>query len=74
MKLPKHIRYWDDERGIGNGILVTLTGRCFEPYDVGGDGCPRHVQGFETVTEARAGSSIKATFPCLCSLCVGLAR
>ncbi|MDR1946397.1 MAG: hypothetical protein LBQ51_04440 [Desulfovibrio sp.] len=23
-KLPNHVRYWDDERATGNGIIVTL--------------------------------------------------
>lgn len=46
---PHHplVESWDDERGIGNGIIVTLQpGRFF--YDDCG------VMGFDTVREAKA--------------------
>ena len=46
---PGHplVEHWDDERAIGNGIIVTLRpGHFF--YDDGG------VMGFDTVTEARS--------------------
>lgn len=50
-KLP-HVAHVDDERGLGNSIIITLHDAwCFteEP------GCG--VRGFDTVAEARAGSS-----------------
>ena len=45
---PKHplVEHWDDERGIGNGIIVTLCPGHFFYDDCG-------VMGFDTVREAR---------------------
>lgn len=45
---PDHplVEHWDDERGIGNGIIVTLVPGYFF-YD------DRGVMGFDTVREAR---------------------
>lgn len=41
------VEYWDDEREIGNGIIVTLIPGVFFYDDCG-------VMGFDTVREARA--------------------
>lgn len=41
------VEYWDDERDIGNGIIVTLIPGVFFYDDCG-------VMGFDTVREARA--------------------
>lgn len=45
---PNHplVEHWDDERGIGNGIIVTLLPGHFFYDDCGG-------MGFDTVREAR---------------------
>lgn len=45
---PDHplVEHWDDERGIGNGIIVTLLPGHFFYDDCG-------VMGFNTVREAR---------------------
>lgn len=46
---PGHtlVEHWDDERAIGNGIIVTLRPGHFFYDDCG-------VQGFDTEREARA--------------------
>ena len=41
------VEHWDDERGIGNGIVVTLKPGAFFYDDCG-------VMGFDTPKEARA--------------------
>ena len=57
-KLPEHIEHWDDERGMGNGIIVTLhLGWSFEWTHEG-------VRGFDTVTEAREGTRKKRLYRC----------
>ena len=45
---PNHplVEYWDDERDIGNGIIVTLIPGVFFYDDCG-------VMGFDTAKEAR---------------------
>lgn len=54
------VEHWDDERAIGNGIIVTLRPGHFFYDDCG-------VMGFDTVTQARnavreaAGRTRKAT-------------
>ncbi len=54
------IEHWDDERELGNGILVTLRYLwSFEPQEHAG------VRGFDTPTEARAARA----YPCRCALC-----
>jgi hypothetical protein len=62
--LPKHIQFWDDERGIGNGIIVTLQwGFSFYAGEHLG------VAGFDSLTEARAKTRRKDVFPCECDRC-----
>jgi hypothetical protein len=43
----KVIEFWDDERELGNGIIVTLQPGLFFYDDCG-------VMGFDTVKEAKA--------------------
>jgi len=58
LRLPKHIECWDDERDIGNGIIVTLhLGWSFEQSHEG-------VRGFDTVTEAREETRKKWLYRC----------
>lgn len=65
MNLPKHVEEWSDERGIGNGIIVTLHyGYSFCSVDHAG------VRGFDTVAEARKAITLKNLYPCRCQECV----
>jgi len=61
-KRHKKIQFWDDERSIGNGIIVTLAwGWSFEPmYHEG-------VKGFDTVKSAML--EIKSSYICRCDVC-----
>jgi hypothetical protein len=55
------IKYWDDERDIDNGLIVTLKpGWRFE--SVG-----EHVRGFDTKREAM--EEVRAAKPCTCNQC-----
>ena len=57
------IEYWDDERDIGNGIIVTLHyGWSFEYNSHEG------VVGFDTVKEAEHAVR-KQTYQCNCKEC-----
>ncbi len=59
------IEHWDDERELGNGVIVTLRyGYSFEPNEHQG------VRGFDTVTEARRESALFNIHQCKCELCV----
>jgi len=63
MKLPQHIMHWDDERGDGHSLIVTLAhGFCF-----GDEG--DHVRGFDTIQEARFETAKKRLSPCHCDEC-----
>lgn len=62
MRHPK-VQHWDDERGIGNSLIVTLKKGW--RFDERGE----HVRGFDTVREAILG--VKAAQPCDCDLCQG---
>ena len=64
VKLPKHIEAWDDEREVGNGVIVTLT-RGWSFYSTEHLG----VCGFDTVTEAREGTRKKNLYRCKCAFC-----
>jgi hypothetical protein len=58
------IEYWDDERDIGNGIIVTLNyGWSFEPNE------HEAVRGFDFIKDADM--AVKTSFPCDCSECRG---
>ena len=64
MGMNKAIEHWDDERRIGNGIIVTLHyGWSFEPTHEG-------VRGFDTVREAREATRLKALYRCRCQQCI----
>lgn len=61
IKRHKRIEHWDDERNIGNSLIVTLkTGWRFEQAG-------EHVRGFDTVKEAMA--DVRQALPCACSGC-----
>lgn len=67
--MNKAIEHWDDERSQGNGIIVMLRhGWSFE-------GCQHEgVRGFDTITEARDATRIKALYRCDCAECNANAR
>lgn len=58
----KKVEHWDDERSIGNSLIVTLKKgwRFFE------DG--EHVRGFDTKRDAMA--DVRAAIKCQCEECV----
>jgi hypothetical protein len=57
----KKIEFWDDERNIGNSLIVTLTkGWRFEERG-------EHVRGFDTKREAMA--EVRAAKRCDCEQC-----
>jgi hypothetical protein len=64
-KLAALVQNWDDERGLGNSLIVTLKpGMAFEPSAT--DGC--HVWGFDNVKDAIKG--LRQAEPCSCtSIC-----
>ncbi len=55
IKALPHVMYVDDERRVGNAIIVTLE----EGYCFANDPCCG-VQGFDTVADARKGVSKNA--------------
>lgn len=58
--LRSRIEFWDDERSIGNSLIITLKdGWAFRPAE--------HVEGFDTVRDAVAG--MKSTVRCSCPEC-----
>lgn len=66
MKRHKKIQHWDDERSLGNSIIVTLVnGFAFQDNNI--DDAALHVRGFDTVKEAM--SAVVKTKPCTCSQC-----
>jgi hypothetical protein len=60
------IMFWDDERNIGNSLIVTLAyGWKFAAYD------DEHVRGFDTIREAK--QAVREAKPCECVDCKGRA-
>ena len=60
----EQVMFFDDERDLGNGIIVTLK-RGWRWSD---DMVPYHVKSFDTVAEAKSG--IRDALPCSCSECI----
>jgi len=59
---PSKVEFWDDERDIGNGIIVTLQyGWSFESSHEG-------VRGFDSPGEAW--EAIGDAIPCRCQECL----
>lgn len=59
----KKVMFFDDERSIGNSIIVTLNyGWCFD------ESGPEHVQGFDTIAEAK--QAIRYAKRCSCEECL----
>ena len=60
-KRHRWIEYWDDERSIGNSLIVTLIkGRRFSENG-------EHVRGFDTIKEAM--DDVRASSKCTCKDC-----
>jgi hypothetical protein len=65
MTIPAKVMHWDDERKIGNSLIITLhKGWAFGANNTR---YAEHVEGFDTVKEARA--AIKDAQPCNCFDC-----
>ena len=67
-KLPQRfacrIQHWDDERAIGNSLIVTLVdGWKFSSDPIAN----AHVEGFDTVDDARR--AVRSALPCSCDTC-----
>lgn len=62
---PK-VLHWDDEREIGNSLIVTLRpGWAFWPSE--DERSAEHVKGFDTVADAA--KAIQRSEPCKCGRC-----
>jgi hypothetical protein len=68
-QLPSKVLYWDDERSIGNSLIVVLkygwrfkSGMPFNPKD------ETHVEGFDTIRDAK--KAVSAAIKCECDECV----
>jgi hypothetical protein len=62
-KLQSVIDHWDDERNIGNGIIITIKGGYKWSFDDHG----LHVRGYDTVREAT--DELRDVVPCNCEQC-----
>lgn len=63
--MAKWIESWDDERAIGNSLIVTLAyGYSFDPNSHEG------VRGFDTVKEARHATALRRIHKCRCEECL----
>jgi hypothetical protein len=58
----KKVEHWDDERHIGNSLIVTLKDGWRFTFD------GEHVRGFDTVKEANC--DVRRAVPCRCKQCV----
>ena len=58
------VAHWDDERSLGNSLIVSLKPGWQWPDEEG-----VHVRGFDTVKEARV--ALRQTTPCNCPQCEG---
>jgi hypothetical protein len=67
LSIPKKYRdrveHWDDERALGNSLIVSLKPGWY--WLAEGEGV--HVRGFDTIAEAK--SDLRDTAPCCCPEC-----
>lgn len=62
--LRARVLAWDDERGLGNSLIVTLN----RGWQFGMDPRrPEHVRGFDSAREAR--EAVRDAVPCRCQDC-----
>lgn len=65
MARDKRIEHWDDERSLGNSLIVSLKpGYAFNFADTPN---AEHVRGFDTVKEAMR--DVRKATVCKCYLC-----
>lgn len=62
------VEHWDDERAMGNSLLVSLRAGWRFATD---PAVPAHVEGFDTVKEAQR--AVRAAVPCQCAECQAVA-
>lgn len=65
MNIPGKVEYWDDERALGNSLIVTLKRGWKWSFD---PRTPTHVEGFDRAQDAR--KALKSVMPCTCAECV----
>jgi hypothetical protein len=58
----KKIKHFDDERSIGNSLIITLQYGYYFTYP------SEHVRGFDSLKEAK--QAVKECKPCSCSICL----
>ncbi len=64
--VPKRVEHWDDERSIGNSLIVTLKpGWAF--FACEDESAAEHVKGFDTVRAAQ--SAVRSANKCPCRRC-----
>lgn len=62
MAADRRVEHWDDERSMGNSLIVTLNRNFrFSRQDV------ENVQGFDTVREAE--TAVRRAVACACTEC-----
>lgn len=64
-KLRARIQSWDDERGMGNSLIVSLN----DGWHWIAEGEGVHVRGFDTIAEVK--NDLRDTAPCNCKECRG---
>jgi hypothetical protein len=62
MSKSDRVLFWDDERSIGNSIIVTLAYGWYFTEKA------EHVMGFDTIKEAK--QAVRDTKPCDCEECL----
>lgn len=68
MSRHSRIQHWDDERSLGNSLIVTLIpGFAFEPSP--DEKIAQHVDGFDSVDAAM--KAVRSARVCSCSRCKG---
>ena len=70
-KYASRIQHWDDERKMGNSLIVTLTGGWRFDYDTENPNAT-HVMGFDTLKDAK--NSVRESVPCACIACSNLVQ
>ena len=61
-KLAARVQFWDDERNLGNSLIVSVRrGWAFDPAN------REHVRGFDTVKGALG--DLREVSPCTCGEC-----
>lgn len=68
MNRDPRVQFWDDERSIGNSLIVTLVpGFAFEPHP--DENIAQHVEGFDNIRAAIR--AVRKSLRCSCARCKG---